>query len=567
MSIKKFCRAKFNRRNIILAVFSMFLSFSGLFTILLFNPSLSKDTVKGLGLGIQIFTIQNLTVFVLLHVFFFILLRCIDRNICKVRICETDSRDTDKMYFGKVFIMLMLSWGVWFCLYFPGAGMNDTIADIVTFHNGIQPLVYQLLIYYGINGLTKLTHNMTVSYAILTVVQMVTMALVVSWVAGWFKKKGIAHAVVDILIAYYAFMPAVADYSITLVKDTVYGICMMAVVPLIYDLICSNGERLKDKKFYCAVLVSMTGISVLRSNGKYIVLITVVLLLLLKLRNKKYLLSVLGVLLAVNVGVNIGEKNIIEGDYAFKESVGVPMAQIGAVLIEGGYISEQDRQVLNNLLPLDTWKECYRFSFSDPVKFQPDFNNQWLNDHKKEFIGVWFSILKDNVGIYVKAYLCHTYGFWNISPLNITSIDYTQSFFTKINNNTGDDSWCAQFCIENNLRNREILPGTVGEQINTIFQSLFRINLVLGAGIMFWICSGLMIELLIHQKYKICSIFVPAMLNWATMMIASPASFIYRYSFYLVLLLPILFLTTLLQIENRNEQIQGVVCQCPKNDK
>jgi len=492
---------------------------------------------------------QNLAIFVLLDVFFFVLLCHIDRNICKVQIYGTGSRDADKILFWKTFIILMVSWGVWFWTYFPGAGMNDTIADIVTFRNGIQPLAYQLLIYYGINGLTKLTHNMSAAYAILTTVQMLTMAWVVSWIVSWFQEKGVRHAIVNLLTAYYAFMPSVADYSITLVKDTLYGICMMAMVPLIYELICSNGERLKGRKFYCAFLVSMAGISVLRSNGKYIAMITVLLLLLLKLRNKRYLLSVLGLLLAVNIGLNIGEKKVIPGDYAFQESVGVPMAQIGAVLNEGGYISEQDRQVLNHLLPLDTWKDCYSFSFSDSIKFRSDFDNQWLNDHKKEFIGAWFSILKDNIDIYVKAYLCHTYGFWNISPLNISSIDYTQSFFTEINNNTGDDSWCGQFCLENDLRNRDIRPGTVGEQVNTIFQSLFRVNLVMGTGIMFWICTGFMIELCIYQKYKICSIYVPAMLNWATMMIASPASFIYRYSFYLVLLLPVLFLMTLLQIE------------------
>lgn len=349
-------------------------------------------------------------------------------------------------------------------------------------------------------------------------------------------------------------MPVVADYSITLVKDTLFGICMMALIPIIYDLIDRNGEPIKNKMFYSAFLLSAIGVNVFRSNGKYITFTTMILLLII-LKNKKYILSVLAVLFVVSIGLSISEKSILDGDYSFRESIGVPLAQIGAVLNEGGYISEKNKEILNNLLPLDIWKDSYRFSFSDPIKMDVHYDNEWLNNHKKEFMQAWFCILKDNFGIYVKAYLCHTYGFWNISPLNISSIDYTQSFFEKINNNTGDDSYWGQFCIANGLRNREIHPGTVKEQIQTLIRNIFRVSLIMGTGIMFWICMGFMMELIIHRKYRVCYIFVPVILNWSTMMIASPASFIYRYSFYLVLLLPLLFLLTLMQIKPRESEI------------
>lgn len=43
-------------------------------------------------------------------------------------------------------------------------------------------------------------------------------------------------------------------------------------------------------------------------------------------------------MLVACVGLNISEKNVLEGDYSFRESIGVPMAQIGAVLNEGGVL-------------------------------------------------------------------------------------------------------------------------------------------------------------------------------------------------------------------------------------
>lgn len=256
------------------------------------------------------------------------------------------------------------------------------------------------------------------------------------------------------------------------------------------------------------------------------------------------------ILFVVTTSFSICEKKLKPNDVNFREAIGVPLAQIGAVLVTDGYISETDRETLNNLLPLDIWREGYSYSFADSIKFNSSFNNQWLNENKGKFISAWFSILRDNFGTYIKAYLCHTYGFWNISPLNITSIDYTQSYFRRVNNNTSDDSFWGEFCTTNNLKNSDISYGTVREQVDAMFRVGFCINLILGVGIMFWLCVWCMIELIIYKKYKICFVFLPTLLNWATLMVAAPASFIYRYGFYLVLSCPILFLITLMQINH-----------------
>lgn len=427
-----------------------------------------------------------------------------------------------------------------------------TINCIMSFRNDNQTLIYQLIIYFGIRFLTGLTNSMTIAYAMLVMAQMTLMSMAIAWLISWLNQKGIRGLYINLVIAYYAFMPAVADYSITLVKDTLFSICVMLAIPLLYEFIEKDGEMFRDKKFYFLCLVSLGGISVLRTNGKFIAIILLVFMF-AKLKTKKYILPLMIALATINIGLIVGEKKLISSDADFRESIGIPLAQIGAVLVTDGYISETDREILNNLLPLDTWKESYSFSFADAIKFDSDFNNQWLNQNKGEFIRTWFSVLKDNFEIYIKAYLCHTYGFWNISPLNITSIDYTQSFFSQINNNTGDESIWGRFCIANNLENCEIKKSSVREQLDIILQQQFRISLIWGAGIMFWLCIWCMVELIIYRKRKVCFVFLPVLLNWTTLMIAAPISFVYRYSFYLVLSMPILFLITLMQISSRNK--------------
>lgn len=540
------------RKNIVFAVSSIVTSLFGVFTIQFFIPSIKKDAVE--VLNVRFISLKNFLIFAALVIFFFLFFRYMDIALHKIKLCDTNMQGTAPKIFWKAFISMMFVWGIWFWLYFPGAGMNDTINCIMSFHNDNQTLVYQLLIYYGIHGLTELTHSMRAAYAILTIFQMVLVALTISWVIQWLERKNVRRCYIRFIVAYYALMPAVADYSITLVKDTLYGICMFVVIPLIYEVMNHGGELVKSRKIYGALFIALTGISVLRSNGKYIAIMVVVMLIFVKRNQIKSLCFILALLVVVNVCINIGEKNIVQNDAAFREAIGVPLAQIGAVLSVDGVLSEQDGEVINNILPISAWKDSYRFSQVDPIKFHKDFNTQWLNDNKGEFINTWISVLKDNFPVCVKAYLCHTYGFWNLAPFNIISTDYTQSYFARINNNTNDDSFWGEFCAANYLYNNEIGQGTVKEKLDFAFKAAFVGNLALGSGGMFWVCVWLLVELAACRKYKVCCIFLPAVLNWGTMMVAAPTSLVYRYSFYLLLSLPVLFFATLLQIKDNEIQ-------------
>lgn len=540
-----------DNKNIIIRGFSALIAAIAILTIVFLDASLKQD--RNMGLNVSIFTIKNLVIFIVLFLLCDSVFQWLLKFVVTIEIRDKDCLEkSHRMVFIQAFILNIVCWGVWFWLYFPGAGMNDTINCIMSYRNDNQPLVYQLFIYYGIHGLTKFTSNMTNSYAILTAVQMGVISFVIAWIAKWLCKKGVKRLFINLFMLYYALMPVVADYSITLVKDTMFSICMAAIIPFLYEIISQHGEVIKNKKFYFAFFIVLTGICTLRSNGKFIVVFILLLLLIPKINNRRYFMSILALVIMINSMVSFGEKKLIASDVSFRESISIPLVQIGAVLAENGYISEEDKEVLGNLLPLEVWRDTYCFWFSDSIKFNENFNNQWLNENKAKFIDTWFSVLKDNFGIYVKAYLCHTFGLWNISPYNPT--DYTQSYFTRINNNTGDDSIWGEFCTDKHLINRDINHRFLSKQINTFLATCFRINLVLRPGIMFWVIVGFMLILCVYKQYQVCFIFLPCLLNWITMMIAAPGSYIYRYSFYLVLSLPLLFIIMLLALRKMQKE-------------
>ena len=235
------------RKNVIMILFSVCLSLVGVLTILLFESSLSKNVLQ--GLNVDFFTLGHFVLFILLIIGFYVLLRLADKLVCSISVYKEDAVE-HKMIVLKVFIINIFFWGIWFWVYFPGTGMNDTINCIMSTGNDNQTLVYQLIIYYGIQIFTKLTNSMITAYAILVIAQMILMSIIIAQLVSWLNKKGIRRLYVNLMIMYYALMPVIADYSITLVKDTLFSVCIAAVIPLLYDLVIQNDKTTKRKRFY-----------------------------------------------------------------------------------------------------------------------------------------------------------------------------------------------------------------------------------------------------------------------------------------------------------------------------
>ena len=541
-----------NYESIILFLFSCLFSFALTMTLLFYVPMQQTKNYTA-GLNVNMISLQSIgAYFIFVFVGFAILKKCYVKIIsCRL---VSDSISKNKFFIYSVSLNL-LCWGLWYLTYFPGAGMNDTIVLLMgePYQSSIQPLVYQLFIWYFMKFSLLFFPNMTLAYGFMVLVQMLFNAAAIAHVIHWLAEKQVKRIILWSVLFYYAFLPVVADYSITLVKDTLFSIFVLLFITQLYDIVTQNGECLKNKKFLVIFIITAVGMCSVRNNGFFVAFLSilVIILFLKKLNKKKLLIIVLCVILSWNMCISLAEKQYFNSDTKFREMIGVPLAQIGAVLNdEDSQLDESELEIINQLLPAEIWKENYRPSFSDKMKFNSSFNNDWLNSHKLEFLNVWANILKDNFSTYVSAYLCHTYGYWSVIPY-FSNIGYTQSFFTKINNNTKDDSRYGEFCSQNGLQNKKIFSQEVNHELQTFFESAFTINLVLCPGIMFWLIATLCALLIAKKKCRIFLAFFPIILVWLTYMISSPASFIYRYSFYLVLALPVVFVLALKELESQ----------------
>lgn len=545
-------RQVFNRNEqVFLGVFSFLFAIGVVLTKVVYPTAGNKDYF--LQNGLDIFSFQNVLLFLIAAAATFFVVTNLYRWIrFKAPELQKETTAEPKKVFVLSFFFNLLFWGICYLQYFPGAGMNDTI-DCMTglLVAPLQPVVYQVVVYYGMQFFTFIFGNATLAFGAMVLLQMFAASAVVARFIAWLTKKNFNRIVLWITGAYFCCVPLIADYTLTFLKDTWFSYAILFLLPTLYDIVSKTAN--KKWTLFLKLLLAALVMLVSRSNGLFVVVPLCIVLLFIPQNKKVPIALTLAVVLLVNQCLGIVGTVKENSEISFREAISVPMVQIGAVLSMGGELSEEDRQVIDSILPLEAWKENYRLSFVDPIKFDSRFNNEYLNENKVEFLKTWFSILTKNFGTYVKAYLCHTAGFWDLDFWNIKDTDFTQSVFFRVNNNTFDDSVWGTYLEKIGLRNTSLFPESVSNKLDGFYQNAFRLNLHLSMGIMMWINLLCLAFLLASKKWQSAIVMLPNALTWISMMLASPSSMIYRYGFFLLLTLPFVLLVTYAEINQSNK--------------
>lgn len=488
--------------------------------------------------GLALFSPQSLLVSLLVTIVSYILIKNASEYIDAITVknCAYQGKHT----FVIAFICCFLCWSFWFATFYPGTGMNDTLNCIMNqYGSENQPILFQIIIWNGIRFGMLLFGSMTSSYAMLVAIQMLIMAYLIARTVSWVEHKVPQKVIVYCIMAYYALLPIIADYSIALLKDSLYAVFVARFMIYSYEAVITNGKGVCSAKNYLAILGNVACICAFRNNGKFVAIIALCGLLCVCHYGKKAIVSMICIICFLTIGITNWEKSNFQTDVGFRESVGVPLAQIGAVLNDPkSKLSDDDLDILNKVLPVEIWKNNYQPSFVDRIKFNEEFNNNWLNENKALFIKTWGHIVSNNLVTSIKAYMCHSYGYWSLMPF---PPDESQSVFTAINNNTSPETVWGLFCSKNNLQNHSLLPQSVSGTIAYALQSYCLVNMLVTPGFMILLICIAAAMLAKRFGRRIIIALLPVYVNWGTMMIASPASLIYRYSFYLVLSLPIVY--------------------------
>lgn len=492
--------------------------------------------------------IKDVMIFVFTWIISYLIISLIEMILPKVeKTIETKKKrkTKNKKIFFIVLILLLICWTPYYLSYFPGGIYSDTINTIQQMLGQIpidnhHPILYALILKVFITIGMKIQESLQLGIELFTVFQVLMMAITLAYFVYWLYKKKISTKYLVLITLFFGICRLIPLYAISLWKDTPFCIALFWYILFIAETILQNGKNLEKIRNVLLYVILLILIAFLRSNGIYIAICTTFILLLIYRKNilktlKKFTIS--SIITIILIWVIQGPiYNYYGLSTEFVENLGVPVQQICYVVAKDGKITEEQKDFINQLCPIDVIKENYTPCLVDSVKWNPNFSNEFLENNKGEFFKVWFQIFLQNPMDYIKAYLINTIGFWDVRQATMDAY-INPEMWNSVEETIG-------------IKQNDYVEIVTGSSIRTILKPTFSVS----SAIYLFMMLLSMLIVIYKKQYKKLVIYLPGFLTWLTIMIAVPLAFSLRYVYILVLMIPFYFIIPFLKIDEDNKE-------------
>lgn len=428
-------------------------------------------------------------------------------------------------------LVIFLLYLPFFLRYCPGLFFGDTFssfAQIMGWNplSNHHPVAFTMMMAACIKIAGLMGMGPSAGAALLTVFQMACVASMFGYLSIWVTSRlGVSSRWSWLLVAFFGLSRYCALYSVALWKDPLFSCCLVLVVTMLADAVMGKGSWSSVLRLLVFGALAL-GVMLLRNNGLYICAALFVAFAIVAVLNRLGRIAPMepAPRLAVSLGLAFVTCLVITGPvYSAMgvvpseavESAGIPLAQMARVAALDGDMSESDRSYMNELLPLDRYKEVYRPSLIDPLKWNEDFNAEHLVDG---FWTHWASMLSRNPSIFFEAWELQTFGFW--AP-NVKGADgLPENFLMGAPYNLVADAEASAGVAFRNL----LAP--LGDSVDVVIGlSAWSIS---GAAV-FWLLMFSAVLLVSHGRARFALPLLPFLLLYGTLFIASPIWYWPRY--------------------------------------
>ena len=521
--------------------------------ILFFSVSLSVATISGFHISINgslyfgfitenfilKYTFDDVIGFFLLTYAFFKIFSYFYKRIISINYKLNITKEYKRGRIEYCIIVagfIFMSWLPYFLIYYPGFIFPDSLSSIYQALgeplNNHHPVMYTLFLKLCLN-LGILIKDITFGCALYTLAQMIYIAFCLGYMVCWLKNKGISIQKCIVIMVSFAFLPFIAQNSIAMWKDPFFSATILLWSLHLLDYVMSEGRIFLEQKWYViksCILIFLICFS--RNNGFYLVLFSELIFIGVRVLNKKKDLLVGLKGLCVSTGVALicvyFITNPIYTCLGIKsepvESLGIFLNQMARVVAYEGKMSEEDYQFMDNLLPIEKYSGTYRPCVVDRLKWDEDFDQEFLNEHLADFIKTYFSLMVKNPKLYIGAWELNTFGYWAPNRWEL--------FSDNSNIEKGDlDSFYTW--DHKGINPRNLLENIVDQNDVISYKGttlyLAEIN---------WLVLLALMLIFIRKRHYIIAV-APSLGLIATLFIATPYAYWQRYGLAEYYLLPI----------------------------
>ena len=167
---------------------------------------------------------------------------------------------------------------------------------------------------------------------------------------------------------------------------------------------------------YVGLIITAFGVCLLRSNGYFVFVFTVLCFLLLWKLSKKRIVMVMLIVLAgsfvlkhpVLKAIGVTQPDLIE-------SLSIPSQQIARDIVDHNDLTDEQKELLSRVIDIDRIPESYSPFISDPIKnlVREKGNQGYIRQNTTGFIRLYFSLGVKHPLTYLRGWIDQTRGYWN----------------------------------------------------------------------------------------------------------------------------------------------------------
>lgn len=311
--------------------------------------------------------------------------------------------------------LFLLCWLPVFLAVYPGFFVYDAQDEFIqvqtrnfTTHH---PLCHVLLLGGIILGVNKVTGSYNMGIAVYTLLQMLFMAGVFTYVVYYMKKRRVRPILRAVTVIYFAVFPVIVMFTLCSAKDGIFTAALLLLLLAMTDMVREKESFFASWKsrlfFGICTFVMMS----FRHNGVYAFLVMTPVLLFYMKGYRKKLTGLLGCIFVVYFVASTALATLLSAEPSgSQEMLTVPIQQLArAYKYDKESFTQEDLDTLYEILP----EEALRFytpKVSDGVKIW--FDNEAYAADSGKYIKLWAKIGMKHPFTYVNAWLMTSYGFW-----------------------------------------------------------------------------------------------------------------------------------------------------------
>lgn len=322
----------------------------------------------------------------------------------------------EKHVFLVSFLVIALAWIPYVITFYPGSVCFDGYFQLNQVA-GVQPLTnkHPIMSTFILGFFFKLGRLVNDNFGVFLYImfQLLASSAIYALSIRQIRRIGMSLKVCVLAVLYFALVPVWGAYIQAVVKDTLYAavfVWFAVWCVTLADEVFHKDKNIQRKTLIMSFLTAFF-VCVLRQNGKYIVLPTLVCLAAVSLKKWKQMVLLLLVFMFAITGYDKAVVPMFSTAQISRRAMFSVMFQQTAKYLRSypEEVTEEEYEIIDKVLKADVIAEEYNPRVSNPVK--NTFRNDTSNENVKEYLKVWFKMFWKHPGVYLEAFFQFCYGY------------------------------------------------------------------------------------------------------------------------------------------------------------